>query len=304
MGNISNLKGKMKELNENFIVEKARAKTNLVLDVLYKRDDGFHELGTLFQTLELHEEVTLIKTESGGIDLSHDEDICVNLEDNLMYKAARLIEELSGETLNVNIECNKTLPMGAGLGGGSADAAAVLRGLIKLFSLKLDLGEVILKSAKLGADIPFMVVGGTQWATGIGEVLSPSKIPKEYLEMEVLVATPNAFVGTAEAYGNISKSGIDRFAQFKTQYLMNSYQTLMSSYNVFEDSVYPKFEEIVKQVEALKALNPLKVFMSGSGASLIALFPKGVVKSTIDDALQDSFRYYNWTKFDVQKEIL
>ena len=152
--------------------EYAPAKINLFLDVIRKRDDGYHDLGTLFQTIDAGDTVSAEIREDGRITLCYNEPQNYPLESDLVYKAAKLLQQESGTTIGADIYLNKVMPLGAGLGGGSADAAATLRLLNQLWKLKFKFEKLEEIGARLGADVPFLVRGGTAFAEGIGEKLT------------------------------------------------------------------------------------------------------------------------------------
>ena len=156
---------------------KAFAKINLGLDVLGKRDDGYHEVRMIMQSIGLCDEVSLEALEEDEISLSlagAGPDVPED-ERNIMYKAAALLKEHCGLRKGVSIKAVKHIPSQAGLGGGSADAAAVLKGMNSLFELGLDEKELRELGVRLGADVPFCVMEGTALAEGIGEILTPLK---------------------------------------------------------------------------------------------------------------------------------
>jgi len=175
----------------------APAKLNLFLHITGQRDDGYHTLQTVFQLLDFGDELTLERREDPVIELSP---TIPNLpaEDNLIIKAARLLQQNSGCQLGANIHLNKRLPMGGGIGGGSSDAASTLLGLNKLWNLNYSLKELAALGGTLGADIPVFIHGYSAWAGGIGEILQVIELP----ELWYLVLTPNCHVSTAEIFSH------------------------------------------------------------------------------------------------------
>ena len=198
--------------------EYAPAKINLFLDVIRKREDGYHDLGTLFQTIDAGDTVSAEPRQDGRITLCYNEPQNYPLESDLVYKAAKLLQQESGTTLGADIYLNKVMPLGAGLGGGSADAAATLRLLNQLWKLKFKFEKLEEIGAKLGADVPFLVRGGTAMAEGNGEKLTFVKPLQLNDEQYLLVATPLDSVPTKDAYAGVPKSGPDRWETFKTKY--------------------------------------------------------------------------------------
>ena len=177
---------------------KAYAKVNLALDVVGRRPDGYHELRTVMQSISLADEVSVGRA-SKGFELRVDPEYpgIGPREKNTVYLAWRLLCDRLGEELPVRVALRKNVPAGAGLGGGSADAAAVLRGLDGLFGLGLSVEEMREVGSRIGADVPFCVSGGTALGEGVGEILSPLPPPPEHC---LLVVKPRRGADTAAVY--------------------------------------------------------------------------------------------------------
>lgn len=177
--------------------EFARAKINLTLDILGARADGFHEVEMLMQSVELADVLTLEKI-SRGVELKvTGNDSIPADEKNLAYRAAVEVSSAIGKNLGVAIDLQKKIPSAAGLGGGSSDAAAVIRGLNKLYSLNLSAEKMCEIGARIGSDVPFCVIGGTCLAKGRGEILTPLKPLKNF---SVILIKPRGEISTAWAY--------------------------------------------------------------------------------------------------------
>lgn len=193
----------------NYIKLKARAKINTALDVLGKRDDGYHELRMIMQTVNLCDNI-FIKTENpeegNGITLTANVPWLPVDERNLMYKAAALMKERYGIKQGINMDLTKRIPVAAGLAGGSSDCAAVIVGLNRLFDLNLPLEEQFAIGKELGADVPYCIMRGTVLAEGIGDKLT--RLPP-FPDCYVLLCKPNINVSTASVYKNIDDCGID-----------------------------------------------------------------------------------------------
>jgi 4-diphosphocytidyl-2-C-methyl-D-erythritol kinase len=257
------------------IKEFARAKVNLFLDVIKKREDGYHNIGTLFCTLGLGEWLYAEEIESGVV-LEGGEDVVSSQEDNLVYKAVVALKKYSGCDKGIKLRLEKELPAGAGLGGGSADAAAALRIANRLWNLNLTYDELEKIGSSLGADIPFLVRGGARFAEGIGDVQSnvDSGVLDNIESWTVLIMTPNCFVSTADAYSQMNPQGDVLWNGFKKQ-LQSSMELgdwKKFGINKFEATVFPQYSEI----ESLKS-NMLDrgagwALMSGSGASVFGVF--------------------------------
>lgn len=249
------------------ITEFAPAKINLFLDVLHKREDGYHDLGTFFQTVYTGDEVQVEADPSGKISLSYHEKQEYPIESDLVYRAAHLLKEVSGVKLGASLHLVKNLPMGAGLGGGSSDAAATLRILNRLWNLNFSTTELETLGAKLGADVAFFISGGSAWGEGVGERLTPKpSIPEKII---VLIATPHCFVSTKDAYAKINPSGSARWDYFKQTKFSLKEPPL---FNKFEETIFPLYPEIEALKKEFLAGGAFQALMSGSGASVFGLF--------------------------------
>ena len=176
----------------------APAKINLALDILGKRQDGFHEVAMIMQSVDLHDTVELTLCGS-GISLACDSKELPCDQGNLAFRAAELLAQLCGVKQGVHIGLTKRIPLAAGLAGGSSDAAAVLRGLNVLWKLSLTPHDLEKMAARLGSDVPFCLWGGTALATGRGEILTP--LPN-FAGYGVVLANPPLQVSTSWVYGN------------------------------------------------------------------------------------------------------
>lgn len=279
------------------VFEKAYAKINLFLDVTARRSDGFHEIKSIMQTVSLCDDldITVMRSEKNEISLSvliddelcsygTDKDALSAVEDNLVYKAARLYLERAGIFAKVEMTLKKSIPIAAGLAGGSADAAAALRGLNKIlgaFSEK----ELSGLSAELGSDIPFCLVGGTALCTGRGEkiVALPYTPP-----MFMAVAIGSGRISAAKAYGALDTafSNFDGTTQSIGQSKIANVEAALSgdaieqalldiseyAYNIFEYSGVRELREVEKIKGELIGLGASVALMSGSGPSVFGIF--------------------------------
>ena len=171
------------------------AKLNLMLHIIGRRPDGYHELQTVFQILDVGDSLTLTPSEQPTIKVSPAL-TGVKQEDNLVYRAGMLLRKATGYEGGADIQLEKKLPMGGGIGGGSSNAATTLIGLNRLWRTGLDLDQLSELGRELGADVPVFVRGRTAWAEGIGEHLSPLELPEHWY----VVITPNCHVSTAEIF--------------------------------------------------------------------------------------------------------
>ena len=180
------------------VLLRAFAKVNYALEVLGVRPDGYHEISTVFQSISLYDEVEIKHAESGFELVVEPEDAEIGpSEKNTIYKAHKLLAETTGNELPVRVRLRKRIPAGAGLGGGSSDAAATLVGLNGIFALGLSEIELKEVGLKVGADVPFCIEGGTALGRGVGEVLSPLPLPPPH---HLVVAKPAVGAGTARIY--------------------------------------------------------------------------------------------------------
>lgn len=253
-------------------VARSYAKINLTLDVTGKRDDGYHEVEMIMQTLSLFDLVIADKTR-GGIHLSTNLHYLPSNEKNIAYKAARLFFDETGIRGGVKLRIHKNIPVSAGLAGGSGNAAAVLVLLNMLYNAGLSEKELCSLGAKLGADVPYCITGGTQLSSGIGEVLSPlPPMPK----LNILLVKPFINVSTAEVYKEIDSAVITRrpdTAAMTAAIERGDARAVAGNLcNVMEyvtERQYPVISDIKSKMKADGALGAL---MSGSGPSVFGIF--------------------------------
>ena len=296
--------------------EYAPAKINLFLDVIRKREDGYHDLGTVFQTVDAGDTVEATLREDGEIHLTYNEPQNYPLESDLVFKAAKALKEFAKSPLGADIHLTKVMPLGAGLGGGSADAAATLRLLNKLWNLNLPFETLESIGARLGADVPFLVRGGTAFAEGIGERLTfvdPLELPEG---AALLIATPLDSVPTKDAYAGVPKSGPDRWEQYKTAWNTQMHSPCCGDpiveppsetfkqivnpemcFNAFEVSVFPTHPLVAEMKQKFIELGAEVALMSGSGASVFGIFKTKVLAEKAAAALKPISRYQTVTKF-------
>lgn len=252
---------------------KALAKINLGLDVVRKREDGYHEVRMIMQTVKLYDQIDIHKMDKPGIRLKTNLQYLPVDENNLTYRAARLLIEEFGIPKGVSIRLRKVIPIAAGMAGGSSDAAAVLVGLNRIFQLGLTKQELMERSVKLGADVPYCILRGTALAEGIGEKLTRlPAMPK----CHVLIAKPGIHVSTKMVYTNlradelVSHPDIDgQIAAIRERDLRRAAE-LMG--NVLETVTIPAYPVIGKIKEKMMAYGALGAMMSGSGPTVFGLF--------------------------------
>jgi 4-diphosphocytidyl-2-C-methyl-D-erythritol kinase len=250
---------------------RALAKINLDLRVLGKRPDGYHELRTIFQTISLADSLDIAFTPGRKTAIELDDPLAIS--DNLVVRAARLAMDAMRVTGRVAMRLRKRIPMGAGLGGGSSDAAAVLLALPALAGRGLDLPKLSDIAAHLGSDVPFFLLGGT--AAGIGRGTEIFPLP-DRPAMSGLVVAPAVAVSTAQAYRDLSP-GLTTEAQenkiFSFQALTWQRGVDKSSVNDFEAVVFKQHRNLADLKRRLVRAGATAAMMTGSGSALFGLFP-------------------------------
>lgn len=232
------------------MTEKAYAKINLFLSVGEKRADGYHDIDTVMHTVSVYDEVSFAPCDTLHVTCDMD----IDEKDNLAYKAAQAFFAYTGITPSVEITVKKHLPSQAGLGGGSADAAAVLRGLNKMYSASLDVQTLASIGASLGADIPFCVYGGKARCRGIGEQITPME--KDLLHL--VIVKPDASCPTGKMYGELDSIERERLSYAEGVY-----------FNSF-DSVCPF--QCRQAMDELRSLGASVSMLSGSGSAVFGIF--------------------------------
>lgn len=268
---------KTKETGKMQII--APAKINLALDVIARRDDDYHQVDMVMQSIELSDQVTL--KSAAKIELSCNLSYLPVDERNLAWRAARLLQETTGVALGVKIEINKKIPVAAGLAGGSTDAAAVLMGLNNLWQLGLSQGELMKIGVRLGADVPFCIKRGTARAEGIGEQLTSVN---SSLKSRVLLVTPNIPVSTALVYQKLKIEKIRKHPQIPLVIAaleVGDRQALFEVWGNVLEEVVLRESSVVTQVKAyFNSYGLNHCIMSGSGPSVFALDPpRGIIES-------------------------
>ncbi|KAA0543720.1 4-(cytidine 5'-diphospho)-2-C-methyl-D-erythritol kinase [Bacillus sp. BGMRC 2118] len=253
------------------ILVKAPAKINLSLDVLHKRSDGFHEVKMVMTTIDLADRVELTLLDTDQIKIVSHNRFVPDDNRNLAYQAALLLKNKFNVKKGVSITITKTIPVAAGLAGGSSDAAATLRGLNKLWDLNLSLDELAELGAEIGSDVSFCVYGGTALATGRGEKIQHIDPPPHCW---VILAKPTVGVSTGEVYGQLDLSSVkhpdvDGMVQAIQSKDYNGICQLVG--NVLEDVTLKLHPEVAQIKEQMKKFGADAVLMSGSGPTVFGL---------------------------------
>ena len=259
--------------SKNDISLKALAKINLGLDVVRRREDGYHEVRMIMQTIHLYDRLDIKRTQGPGIQIQTNLSFLPVNENNLIYKAAKLLMDEFSITEGVSVKLDKRIPVAAGMAGGSTDAAAMLFGMNRLFSLGLTKKQLMERGVQIGADVPYCIMRGTALAEGIGEQLSP--LPP-MVKCPVLIAKPSISVSTKFVYQNLKLDDTtihpDIDLLIKDIKAKNLHDIAAHMGNVLETVTipnYPVIDEIKKHMLSHGAVGAM---MSGSGPTVFGLF--------------------------------
>lgn len=253
------------------LFEKAPAKINLSLDVLSKRDDGMHNVEMVMTTIDLADRIELIPLRKDKIKISLESRYVPSDERNLAYKAAETFKRYFDINEGVHIKIEKSIPVSAGLGGGSSDAAAVLRGLNKLWGLNIPIDELAKIGSTLGADVSFCVYGKTAIARGYGEIIEPLPPPPPCF---VVLAKPNIGVSTRTIFEKVNLNNIyhpntkNVLQALKENDFEKLCNNIGNSLEGITESIYPEVKHIR---QTMKSLGANGVMMSGSGPTVYGL---------------------------------
>ncbi len=254
---------------------KALAKVNLCLDVLKKREDGYHEVKMVMQTISLYDELEIRKVKQPGIQVKTNLYYLPTNENNLVHKAADLLQKEFCLEGGVTIQLQKKIPVAAGMAGGSSDAAAVLWGMNQMYGLGLSRKDLMERGVRLGADVPYCVLRGTALAEGIGEklrVLPP--MPKCYL----LIAKPGISVSTKFVYENLHANDLRQEQHPDVDTVIESLKKrdlgMLAAHmgNVLEEVTVPAYPVIDKIKRCMMEEGALGAMMSGSGPTVFGIF--------------------------------
>ena len=266
---------------------KAYGKINIGLDVIRKREDGYHDLDMIMQTVGVYDDVIISRedgTQTYEIEVSTDADVLPNDKGNLAFMAAKVLMEAYDIKAKVKIHINKRIPIAGGMAGGSADCAAVLRGVNQLFQLGLTDEQLQEYGVKLGADVPYCIVGGTKRAQGIGEILTDLPTPPKCY---VIIAKPDAFVSTKFVYSHIRPAQIENHPDIdgiiESIKAGDLYGMCEKIANVMEDVTIPEYPIIQKVKDILKSNGAVNALMSGSGPTVFGIYDdKEKAKQSMD----------------------
>ena len=268
---------------------KALGKINLGLDVLGRRENGYHDVRMVMQTVYLYDRIIMKKSKTPGIRLETNLYYLPVNENNLAYQAAQMLMDEFHMEEGVSIQLDKHIPVAAGMAGGSSNAAAVLFGMNRMFSLGLSQKELMERGVKLGADVPYCIMRGTVLAEGIGEILTPlSPMPKCY----VLIAKPAVSVSTKMVYEKLDSHEIEDhpdidgiLSGLKAGDLKKVAGSMGNVLERVTVDAYPVIDRIKKMMIKEGALNAM---MSGSGPTVFGIFEEKATARKAADAIRDA----------------
>ena len=275
----------------------AFAKINWRLHVLGQRADGFHELRTIFQTVTLHDRLSFNESGDEQLYLTSDDPSIPVDERNLVLRAGFALREKYKIRKGASLHLEKRIPVEAGLGGGSSDAAVALLGLAQLWQIKTDGEELAEIGARLGADVPFFLTGGTALGTGLGTDVEPlADVSAEHL----LIIKPHAKVSTAEAYKALKRPALTKESRDIILSISRAEARIWDSlpevlHNDFEPAIYQLFPEIARARQSLIEQGARGALLCGSGASVFGIFENGEALGRARSVLE---REPGWRVFD------
>jgi len=251
---------------------KAYGKINISLDIIGKREDGYHLLKMIMQNVDLYDSMSFQKCNK-GINISCNKPYIPTDDKNLVYKAAKLFMDTYNIREGINIYLKKNIPVAAGMAGGSSDAAAVFRTLRQIFEVDATDNELMKLGVKIGADVPFCIIGGTALCEGIGEIITPLKPFKNHI---LVLVKPNFGVSTKEVFKNLDISKV--FKHPDTEALIRAMQqekladVCKGMRNLLENVTLRKYPVLKRIKEDIIKMGAIGSMMSGSGPTIFAFF--------------------------------
>lgn len=282
------------------IFVKPRAKVNLTLSILEKRADGYHNLESVFQKINLYDEMWIEKTDTDFIEI--DSNIKnVKLEDNIIFKAYKILKEKFPFLTGVKVTLNKKIPMQAGLAGGSTDGAYFLKAMKKLFELDMSNTELEDIACRLGADVVPCMYDGVIKAEGIGDIITNTKV---YFKYYIVILKPNIFCSTKDMYDKLDSRNF--LTERKTDKMLEALgekdakKLAKNLYNDFEE-VSKDIKEIVEAKEKLKENGAMGTLLAGSGSAVFGVFENKETAKKAYYNLRDNYEAYICTSY-IKKE--
>ncbi|WP_300350032.1 4-(cytidine 5'-diphospho)-2-C-methyl-D-erythritol kinase [Clostridium sp.] len=271
---------------------KAYAKINIALDAIGKREDDYHLLRMIMQTVDLYDVIDITKSKGSSISISCNKHYVPTDERNLAYKAAALFKERFNIKEGINIRIKKNIPVAAGMAGGSTNAAAVLVIMNKLFNVNASLDELKELGVKIGADVPYCIEGGTALCEGIGEVITQLK---PFENKILVVLKPNFGVSTKEVYTSLDINKIKKHVNIEglisamenddLRYVSRNMKNVLENVTLKKHSVLKTIKEDMKRSGALGAM------MSGSGPTVFAFFDNMLTAQKSFEFLKSKYKY-------------
>ena len=264
----------------NEVTIASSAKINLFLELLGRRQDGYFQIETVLQEIDLHDDISIKNKQGAGIDVKVLPSLSISKEENIAYKAAELLCQKTGrDGCGVQIFIEKRIPVGRGLGGGSSNAAAVLKGLNELWELGLSREELAKLGAELGMDVPFFIYGGTCLGTQRGEIVEPLE---GFSGVDIVIFWPDFPVSTAEVYGKVSRNltRTKRSAKFLIDCLK------AKDFDGIDKNIFNRLENVALKIypslagfkEKISPFSANKIIMSGSGSAFFSVL-RGKLKN-------------------------
>lgn len=274
---------------------RALAKINLGLDVVGKREDGYHQVRMIMQTIRMYDQLDMTPSKRPGIRLRTNLPYLPVNENNLVCRAARLLMDEFQVDQGLDINLKKVIPVAAGMGGGSSDAAAAMVGVNRMFQLGLSSRELMKRAVWIGADVPYCIMRGTVLAEGIGEQLTAlAPAPKCY----VLIGKPGISVSTKFVYGNLDLSKLDSHPDIDGMIAAmkdnDFYRMVGLMGNVLESVTIPQYPVIEKIKNYMKSCGAVNALMSGSGPTVFGLF---------DDKEKADYAYRKLRKSKLARQV-
>lgn len=270
------------------MIRKCFAKINLSLDIISKRDDGYHNIDTLMARINLFDKLEINKrtddkfTYRSNVDLGR-------VEENLVFKAYQVMKDLAGHRASgIDINLTKEIPVAAGLAGGSTNAAETMMALNELWDLNLSRDDLMKEGARLGADIPFFFLNKAARATGIGEILEPFTIKTP---LKVLLVNDGTSISSAHVYKNTKLYGHLKNDDLVKGLKEGDWSVVSDFENVMEDVVLRDFPHLVAIKENLSNNGAIKALVSGSGASIFGIFKDDISLNRAFEKLKDSYKF-------------
>lgn len=272
---------------------KAFAKINFFLELLGKRSDGYHELRSVMQSVSLYDILTIRLCRTPGITLKVNKKITGRPEDNLVYRAADIfLKKYNKQNHGLDIHLQKNIPIAAGLAGGSADCAAVLHGLNKLFKLNLKTAELAEIADQLGSDITFCLYGGTMLAEGRGEKVKPLPFVGRWAG---IIIKPEFGISTADVYRQVKNIPMEQKKSLICSNFINGKTTLVNLTDNLNNDLFPYAlnlrPELLKFIENIKKTGPAAVQMSGSGPAIFVFYMSKILRDAAFRGLQFKEKY-------------